>query len=324
MEVLAGTSKCLLICLLCIIQLGYGYKITKITKTTALQRHMVAFPEITTEMGHNKPIDLPFFPRNIEELASDITYCIKVGLMRRYSRMRIDVRFDGIEQPSDSLDWLFHMIADIYDEKMNHIHLFMHNTYNHLPIEKHWKEVMKQIPSEKKKIRRRLRISSLDKDTAIYDRDEMIIIFEPINLIDGNVGQLLDNIQSICLRAAMRSLPILMINPQLITFNMERQATFEPFLLGDFVNIYRLNDRHVELDHRQRLTMVRRLGAAVELYHMKYAHKSDNDKNHSTNTVISRIKSFDDGFPEEVSSIISRMMLEDPSFRDKFKFNLQR
>lgn len=72
---------------------------------------------------------MPYFPLTIEEMAYDASYYIKIALMNRYTRIRIDTRMKIIEKDRHSIRWLILLAKSMLDSEITQICLFVDEVY---------------------------------------------------------------------------------------------------------------------------------------------------------------------------------------------------
>lgn len=164
----------------------------------------------------------PFFPRNILELSQDTTFSVKVALINRISRMRIDIQSRMLLKERYMIEYVILLGNLLSDDEFKQIHIFIDDKYN---IQK-WKDVyddminnkhiyLEQIANYGKKS---ILISSID-DRCIDDKDDLYVIFNPDNIYKTNINNdknLIEELQALCFHASLKNKPVIMINPKLV------------------------------------------------------------------------------------------------------------
>eukprot|EP01039_Chlorochromonas_danica_P007898 gene7898-8713_t len=293
------------------------------------------------------PLDLPFFPRSMDELAEDISYCVKLGLIRREGRMRVDVKHASLYSAAATMRWLLLLLRDLQDEDLSQIHLFVDEQYKHTDILNIWRhlpssghhhpigqsdgdgdglqrwgqEKSTKMTSKRRDNTRKLKISPFNREAGIHRNDKLVVVFEPSNIFLSyrEKGAMLEDLQVLCFQAAMKEIPVVLINPHLLSVRMAEMGSTEPFLLSDFSTIYRLDDRVRRVDGSSWLgTVSRMLPRGADAYLLS----SSNIRLSSTNgeglvyKTAQRVKAFGDGVPEDLTSVAARLLMQQPGWQE--------
>jgi hypothetical protein len=177
----------------------------------------------------------PFFPTNLEELAQDASFATRVGLISQLSRIRIDVRMRIVNKQRYMFKWLVLLAKNLLDDEFTQIRIFV-DTSNDIELCNHlWEEILLNDPtynsySKSKLLQFKNRISiSLTSDLHLKITDKLFIVFNPDNIYQDR-SNLLDEVQAICFHSALRNIPIIFVNPNLM-------ATGEHVLLYIYIDI---------------------------------------------------------------------------------------
>jgi hypothetical protein len=211
----------------------------------------------------------PMFPRTTDEFAADAAYFTKVALVSRINRIRIDYQSQTLYTCQKQAEWLIEYTKNMIDEDIRNIRVFIQDDLGTLEsfrilleklrverdaeiknfrannedsaaqeAEAEGQFAMKQAKSEGEayNIYDHIKISPLT-DTELEKSDDLYFIFEPCNMIPhmedivGNADTVLQDVQALAFHAALRKVPIVLCNPQLIAVAWD-DFTRRPSLLG--------------------------------------------------------------------------------------------
>ncbi|KAJ1425306.1 hypothetical protein B484DRAFT_91298 [Ochromonadaceae sp. CCMP2298] len=82
-----------------------------------------------------------FFPGSVEELAQDATFSVKVALISRINRMRIDVRSRLLSKERFAIRWVIHTALRLRDDEFRRIHVFIDAKYDPEKWQNVWREM---------------------------------------------------------------------------------------------------------------------------------------------------------------------------------------
>ena len=117
---------------------------------------------------------MPYFPLTIEEMAYDASYYIKIALMNRYTRIRIDTRMKIIEKDRHSVRWLILLAKSMLDSEITQICLFVDEVYIEL-----CRVIIAEI-----KMQNIINVCGMSgKIVSSTCNDKMFIVFRPNNMI---------------------------------------------------------------------------------------------------------------------------------------------
>ena len=151
----------------------------------------------------------PFFPKDLDELAQDASYSIKIGLVSNINRMRIDLRSRLIVKDRFAIKWLLLLVQRMIDDDINKIHILIDAKYD--------LDYSRSLLSEMKFQDHQITISRIVDDFLCPD-DKMLVIFNPNNVMETVVSDrsLLEDVQAICFHSSLRNIPVVIINPVMI------------------------------------------------------------------------------------------------------------
>lgn len=268
----------------------------------------------------------PFFPKDVEELAKDASFSIQLALIGRINRMRVDIRSKLLNKQKYIISWVLLTAQLLINQEFKSIHVFMDSKYD---LE-NCKIILKRINDtigNNENIFDRIRISHIDGE-SIHSDSNLFLVFNPDNILNnlspqaqGTTASLnvLEECQSLCFHAALRSIPVVMINPMLIATSWNDLEPRAPLLLGDFTQVYFICDDYAMLSRTDHwFGIVQRVTTGIELFFLQGL------RHHPAGTVQAgpfkyvRVKSWPRAavdVPDNIRSVITGFMLQDPSFR---------
>ena len=190
-----------------------------------------------TVIGHQQPNQYsvsfenpPFFPCTLEELASDVAFAAKVAIVSRMLRIRIDVRLRITSRGNRyMLKWLLLTAVNLFDDEFQHVHIFIDKTDDVLKCQEIWKELVANVTTpingtdtatataavDYERFLEKIKISSIS-DLDLSEKATIFLIYNPDNIYNCEHENLLEEVQALCFHAALRKLPVLLINPTLM------------------------------------------------------------------------------------------------------------
>eukprot|EP01038_Epipyxis_sp_PR26KG_P009089 gene9089-12259_t len=321
-------------------------KLTQYTFSSCRQCSSSVFSDSNTYSGFSSIENPPFFPKTTEELAQDVAFSTKIGLISSIKRLRVDIKCRLIAKDRLFFEWLFYFVSKLFDEKLSTIHVYIDKKYsmeycktiaqtiNNLTIIDFLddKIVCHVSTHNKFNFERNSNSNSNDNDNIdhdieklnsrfiisyttneyIYNDDEMYIIFCPDNIkvINDSESDLLESVQTICFHGALRCVPVLMINPLLIATAWNNYGARTPLLLGDFAQIYYICDDYFMLTSKDRwVGVIQRAATGFDLFDLEGLNPSSN-----TPSKYKRVKSWPDGMPNDMRTFLARYLLKEPTF----------
>ena len=192
----------------------------------------------TTVVGHQQPTQYsvsfenpPFFPCTLEELASDVAFAAKVAIVSRILRIRIDVRLRITSRGNRyMLKWLLLTAVNLFDDEFQHVHIFIDKTDDVLKCQEIWKDLVRNVTTptngtngidtasttnDYERFLEKIKISSIT-DMDLSEKATIFLIYNPDNIYNCEHENLLEEVQALCFHAALRKLPVILINPTLM------------------------------------------------------------------------------------------------------------
>ena len=259
----------LILLLLCIISINtFHLKVSSLSQSLS----SLSLNVVTGRYTQIYPEQPSFFPRSLDELASDTCASAQVGLMNEMLRMRVDIRMRLVRREKNMLTWLILTAQKLIDAEFQHIHCFVEDKKDLDMCNDLWKAILvsrlnnntNDIKNEIKKIS----FSSID-DSYFKDdiEKQIIIIFNPDNIIEGSNPSLLDNVQCLCFKAALKKVPVIIINPELIANAWNDVGPVPPLLLSDFSQIYFASDEYFMMPSKHQWAgLIQRAGSGTDLF----------------------------------------------------------
>lgn len=154
----------------------------------------------------------------------------------------------------------------------------------------------------------RIDVSSMS-DTSLAKHDRMYLLYNPDNVISNRLD-LLDDVQAICFHGALKKIPVLMINPSLISTAWNDFGPRSPLLLADFAQAYFACDDLFMMSHKEDwIGIIQRASSGIDLFRLTgFVSGSKAPKK------ISRIESWSEGMPDNLRSILATHLAKEPTF----------
>ena len=186
-------------------------------------------------VGHQQPKQYsvsfenpPFFPCTLEELASDVAFAAKVAIVSRILRIRIDVRLRITSRGNRyMLKWLLLTAVNLFDDEFQYVHIFIDKTDDVLKCQEIWKDLVRNVTTpinrtdaatsavDYERFLEKIKISSIT-DIDLSEKATIFLIYNPDNIYSCEHENLLEEVQALCFHAALRKLPVILINPTLM------------------------------------------------------------------------------------------------------------
>lgn len=241
-------------------------------------------------------IDPPFFPLSIEELAQDISYNIKMATSRQLSRIRIDTSVSYSDTYRHDIKFLILLVSELLDNKFLHIRIFIDEDI--IP----YCQSMVQCLS----LTDRIHISGITQANQNYhENDSLYIVFQPNNILYRTHN---DDVQLIAFRSAINRVPIVLVNPQLVSSSWSGNGVPPSFLVADFYQTYYICDRFMRVPKvGQFYGLKYQLFNGAELYSLQdpYVNGSKTGK---TSRQFTRLATWP-SIPSDLRSQISRILV---------------
>ena len=260
----------------------------------------------------------PFFPKDVEELAKDASFSIQLALIGRMNRMRVDIRSKILSKQKFIISWILLTAQLLLNQEFTNIHVFMDNKYD---LDK-CNMILKSINNT---VSNRIHISYIDGE-SIHSDSNLFLVFNPDNILNSyhskegtSSANVLEECQSLCFHAALRSIPVVMINPMLIATSWNDVEPRAPLLLGDFAQVYYICDDYVMLSRTDHwFGIVQRVTTGIELFFLQGLRHHPAGAVQAGPFKYVRVKSWPRAavdVPDSIRSVITGFMLQDPSFR---------
>lgn len=261
-----------------------------------------------------------FFPRSLDELAQDTCASTKIGLMNEMRRMRIDIRMRLVKREESMLTWLVLTATKLIDQEYQHIHCFVEDKKDLDMCDSLWKNIVNSRITQNKNLNiknemKKISFSSIDDNHFKDDIEKQIlIIFNPDNIIEGSNPGLLDNVQCLCFKAALKKIPVLIINPELIANAWNNIGPVPPLLLSDFPQIYFCCDDYFMMPTKHQWAgLVTRAGSGTDLFLLNGLSPGK----HSPNDFIC-VNSWKECIPDDIRTALVKLLRRSSSFADVF------
>lgn len=287
---------------------------------------------------------LSFFPKDLYELAQDSSFSIKVALMGRISRLRIDIQTFLTRKSRHMMTYLLLLANSIIDDDIQSIWMFvndeedalrcMHTRDQYLKAYKDLADLSLNDGSEPKRVSdninsisediltynmvnnlRRIRILSISDPSIdfgeIKKKNSLFMICEPDNIYSENISsvKMMEIVQRTCLHAALRSVPVVIINPNLISTAWSDHGAMAPMLLSDFHDIYIIRDDYYPLNRKNRWCgMIYRYTVGLELFVLDNHVIDFKTYTSSSQGTFVRIRSLKDGAHYDVGETIKETL----------------
>lgn len=146
----------------------------------------------------------------------DASFATKFAMIKRHNRIRVDIRMRITNRNRHILKWLLLLAHEMLDSQINGVRLFIDDPSD---LEK-CNVILKNLRNQTK-----LNVgeSTFDKialsgitDTNIRQGDGLYIIYNPNNIYSPNNPNVLEEVQALCFHAALKKIPVLLINPILM------------------------------------------------------------------------------------------------------------
>ena len=292
----------------------------------------------STSGQQSKPIvgvstvnNVPFFPRSIEELASDAVFSTRIAFISNLRRVRLDLTTQMTKRERHVLEFLLLYCRMLLDDDIDHVHVFVDGRFSVERVSAMWKEMSEK---EGPAISQALTItgitdSTLASSTTTYDSPatkrkkkgaavdggassegtgspRAMVIFQPDNVVQatGREINLLEEIQALCFHAALRAIPVVLINPSLMSTSWSDSGAQDALLLGDFAQAYFIRDDYLMIERRRFCGVVQRAATGFDLFLLDGLWNS-------APTSATRLQSWPAGYPSNLNSEIAKVLLSE-------------
>lgn len=282
----------------------YSMVVSSAAVCSCYRKHNILYSSKYTATFENPP----FFPTNLNELAEDAGFAVRVALISQISRIRVDVRMRLVCRERYMFNWLLLMTQSLLDEEFTQIRLFIDQEESRNKCIEVLDEITNASSSTKATSSPRIRISSTS-DINLRKADKLIVIYSPDNVIYDR-PQLLEEVQAICFHGALRKIPVVMVNPNLVSTAWSDYGPRTPLLLSDFSQAYFACDDYFMLSRRDKWCgIVQRAASGFDLFLLDGMHPGQMKPDS-----YARIQSWPEGIPDNIRSILSDLLMRDPHF----------
>jgi len=235
---------------------------------------------------------LAFFPKDLLQLAQDSSYSLKVGLISRVTRLRLYVRTTMTQKSRYMMTYLLLLANLVVDEDIDGIMMFLNDDDDMDLFLRTRKYLLESLSSNNVScgdVKSPSSISiygqsvdnNFDKINAftlqnrsldfgdMKKQNRLFIICEPDNIYcaDSSSANVLEAVQGICLHASLRSVPVVLINPNLVATSWNDYRAQTPMLLTDFQDVYIIRDDYLRLNRKNRWCgLIYRYTVGMELF----------------------------------------------------------
>jgi hypothetical protein len=132
-----------------------------------------------------------------------------------------------------------------------------------------------------------------------------MVIFQPDNVVQADREvNLLEEIQALCFHAALRGIPVVLINPSLMSTSWSDSGAQDALLLGDFAQAYFIRDDYLMIERRRFCGVVQRAATGFDLFLLDGLWNS-------APTSATRLQSWPAGYPSNLNSEIAKVLLSE-------------
>lgn len=260
-------------------------------------------------------IGAPFFPKDIEELAKDASFSIQLALIGRMNRMRVDIKSKLLSKTKFIVLWLCHTAQLLINQEFQSIHVFIDKKYDIEKCNSVLNSLRNRTSAEGNPFAR-IRLSYICEE-AMHSNSSLFIIFNPDNIFHSENPSTLEECQSLCFHASLRSIPVVMINPMLVSTSWSECGPQTPLLLGDFNQVYSICDDYMMLSREDHwFGIVQRITTGFELFFLQGMMHPPGAMQSAPVKYV-RVKSWPQevDMPDDIRSVAVGFMLQDPAFQ---------
>lgn len=260
-----------------------------------------------------------YFPRSLTQLAQDASFSSKVALINRYSRIRIDVRTKLTSRRRNLLKWLVLLAEMMLDDRIKIVYVFLScgddvSRCKQLIID----EFSSATLENRIQFRSINETSTEDISTDIIRNEALYLINEPDNVYDNGNPEILEHVQTICFHAALRSIPVIITNPTLVSTSWNDFGPRNSLLLSDFRQVYLIRDDFMVLNrHSTSFGIVYRISLGFDLFVL-----TSRGHNSLKPETYVRVKSWANEIPNDFSIIATDVILKFSDFLYRRKSEL--
>ena len=176
--------------------------------------------------------------------------------------------------------------------------------------------VERRPSSDKKRRGRKTLEQKADEERAELARrrlrdHSLVLIDRPDNInTEEQTGTFLESVENICFSAALDSVPVVLINPNLIATAWTSLGPQPPFLLSDFAQVYFCCDDYFRLIKKDEWCgLVQRASSGLDLFVLRGL---------STRALApssyERVETWEDGLPDNIRASLSDLLRRDDNF----------
>ena len=222
----------------------------------------------------------PYFPFTRQEVAKEVAFSIKLGLIRQLTRLRVDVNMRITENPMSMIECMLFTCFYLFDSNIQTIYVYVIDEYE---VNKFTKILTGLVHNNSqtqfnfqskciyiKHIKDHFHINSINQSISI--------IYRPDNIYNNYYNSsVLEDIQSLCFQMALNKVPTIIINPTMISTACNDYSARIPLLLNDFQSVYSINDQYIMLNNRDIwYGIINRLEIGSELYILNHINQQNN------------------------------------------------
>lgn len=238
--------------------------------------------------------DPPHFPLTIEELANDTAYCIKFALIRKLQRMKVVVRSSLLCNDDYRFTWLMMVAKSLHQDHATRVRIVIDEQYSADRLNDLMTQSMEFVSKTDAAKLSSLRISYLhDTKFSEKDKDDAIIVYNIYNVRRPDADDTLDKLQGLCLNAAIHKVPMVLINPEVVSYGIAVNPlrSVIPTLVNDFMMVYEFQDNvSASASGREWFGLVQRFASTCDLFYVVRRQPSNHRRDMSTFRIVSKEK----------------------------------
>jgi hypothetical protein len=260
-----------------------------------------------------------YLPLSPYDLAHDIAYSAKVALINRLSRIQVDINTKSTFRAEMMMQFLLFLSEAMIDEDISKVYLFF-TTVDEVDF---CKQVLAEYRYRAKleptvaanttldRLVDKLSIADLEVinvDFGLIRKTKSLFIMSSPDNICANAANILSNIQILCLHASLRSIPVMMINPNLMATSYSSYGVKRPLLLSDFQQVYIIRDKYFQLNRKDRWCgFIYRIGSGIDVFVLNgYDNSNELPRSHFC------LQSWKGKVPMDIPSIVNEITVNYP------------
>ena len=305
----------LLLLLMLISSTGTGYRYRQYLRPRQERRTSFLYNYLDLGKVYTSTYEnTPWWPKTVDEMASDAAFCVKIALMSDISRVRVDVRLRLTNSERSMMEWIIHLCKDLLETevKESRLRVFMEDGATVQLASTTLCRLFEKDPKMLKLLKKRVKFNVISQVDDFSPHDSLFIVVNPNNIMSSNpASSLLEDVQAICFHGALRNIPTIMTNPSLIATAWNDYGAKSPLLLSDFAQAYFIcDDLFMMSSHDQFIGLVQRPNSGVDLFLLHGLYRGI-----CAPKKYERIESFPDGMPDSLrSSLAHHLATKDPHF----------